>query len=70
VPVQFVSTPLAGVPSAGATSVLFDSVSVPASVASVPLTAGSVSVTEAVCASVVLNAPVVARLPASASAPS
>ncbi len=69
VPEQFVRTPLAGVPRAGVTSVLFQSVSVPASVASVPLTAGSVRVTEAVWASVVLNAPVVARFPASASCP-
>jgi hypothetical protein len=46
-PVQFVNTPLAGVPSAGVTnvglvSVLFVRVSVPASVASVPLV-GSVT---------------------------
>lgn len=69
VPVQFVKTPLAGVPSAGATKVLLESVSVPANVASVPLTAGRVRVVVAVCARVVLNAPVVAKSPARASAP-
>jgi hypothetical protein len=69
VPVQFVSTPDAGVPSAGAVSVLLDSVSVPASVARVPATTGSVSEILAPATSVVLNAPVVAKFPASANVP-
>ena len=62
-------TPRAGAVITGAVSVLLVSVSVPASVASVPLTTGSVMDTFAPCMIVVLKAPVVAKLPASASVP-
>jgi len=69
VPVTLVIIPEAGVPKAGATRVLLDSVSVPASVAKVPLTTGNVIDVVAPCTNVVLNAPVVAKLPANASVP-
>lgn len=69
VPVRFVATPDTGVPSAGATSVLFESVSVPASVASVPLTTGSVRLTSAPWIRVVAWVPVVEKFPASAKVP-
>ena len=69
VPVTLVITPDIGVPRAGATSVLLDRLSVPANVANVPATLGSVIVIDADCANTVLNSPVVVKFPAKASCP-
>ena len=66
-PVRFVATPLAGVPNAGATNVLLESVSVPARVARVPVV-GNVTDVFAVVVSVVVNAPDVVNEPPSETA--